>query len=157
MNHTDAAQVIGSRDTSDPSALNFADFTETCWGCLLADQGTGPCKQNKGTATLPQLTPGTLVHVEPGPNPGNIPTGTGIVVESYGDNMVVVWLWPDGAPIPGKNAHAYYAAEITPLRNTLLTIPPTTFAILAERAREAAPLPGFLQLAAAVEQAQTQR
>ncbi|MBE9500743.1 hypothetical protein IHE61_31060 [Streptomyces sp. GKU 257-1] len=160
-NHANASAVIGTTPAEGSTALDFHRFSEMCWGCLLDDKGTGPCKLNKGTATLQQLTPGTLVHVEAEPHPGNLPTGTGIVVEPFGPaasaSMVVVWMWADGQPIPGRNAFAYFPHEITPLRNTLADLPPRTFNGLAELARQAAHLRGFLELAAAVEDARTHR
>ena len=85
--------------------------------------------------TLADLTPGTLVTVQPLPQFNRIPSRSGVVLDAWG-TTTLVWFWGLGQPDPGTSVHAIFPREITVLGTTLETMPLGAFQSI-ERGMEA--------------------
>ncbi|MBV9026408.1 MAG: hypothetical protein JO362_22045 [Streptomycetaceae bacterium] len=117
--------------------------------------------------TPADLPAGTLIRVQPHPRYTRIPASNGIVVTPYGPeetahtrDMVLVWFWGLGAPVPGTSVHLIFPAEITPLHTTLDTMPAPVFDTLAQTAvahRDALPWDDMKPLADAINAAAQRR
>ncbi|OEV13225.1 DUF6409 family protein [Streptomyces nanshensis] len=128
-----------------PGSTNPLDISEECQTCHAKDGSKGPCRLDKGTLTVQDLVPGTLVHARPAPSPGYIPTGTGIVARPHGSALdhrdermtahdrsavtTLIWFFPLGNG--HGTVHAMFPREITPLRTTLHDLTPEVFDRLA--------------------------